>query len=312
MIKFGLGASDQAVGDAIKWIIARQNADGGWGFKKDDQSRLFPTCFALVAMFRAFMVARSNDSIRASLLAGLALLTKSFRQEDGSFGDVDRLQGVHTTCAVLVLQAARRASLGQDGEMERDALVWLMRHPDRARSLEEEWIEIDSDPSGDANYPFLFMTEASLLMALVEAEADLFTASELARGTLLVLKDKFDDRTGGFYGYRVFTWSTARALSALTIAKTKFKDFPSRKSEIPETTAVNSRLAAASILLVAFVAVLVFSWAKATDLIVLALFGMTVLAVVLAMGYIKEATFKDLFATVSSQGKPDAKSDGGD
>jgi hypothetical protein len=57
------------------------------------------------------------------------------------------------------------------------------------------------------------------------------------------LKDKIDENTGAFYGPRLFSWATAKALSALAVlqkhAGTEYPDLPARAD--PESRILNPR-----------------------------------------------------------------------
>ena len=78
----------------------------------------------------------------------------------------------------------------------------------------------------------MFMTDTLLIRLLMGSDNVDDRGTLLACDAMNSLKDKVDENTGAFYGARLFSWSTAKALSALTLlrqhAGAEYPDFPQR------------------------------------------------------------------------------------
>lgn len=287
LIKAGRGIEDEVVKNAVAWILTTRNEDKGWGYRHSLPSSLTATCSALMALLEACRA--GLETLRLEISAGLGLLISKFRNNDGSFGEPGDLRAVHTIYATLVLQAARGCQLNPYSKEEMQAIAWLREHPDDAQRLVEERILVDPG-DGRGNYGFLFMTDSLLIRVLVGSEDQKYRSSKLARDAMLSLSAKMDP-DGGFYGNRVFSWATAKALSALSVARTEFSDFPRRRPEFAGRKVGHFILGFAVLLMLAVV------YLAATDnlgLLAAGLFMFLMLACLVAYGAIRERTFKEL------------------
>ncbi len=115
-----------------------------------------PTCLALLALLETCK--GGMDTCRAAIEEGIELLVTEHQNPDGSFGTADNLVAPHTIYGAMVLQEARLQHLRCYPENEREAIDWLLLHPDDAKRLVEEDL-----PIGEGAYGFLFMTDSLLL-----------------------------------------------------------------------------------------------------------------------------------------------------
>ncbi len=287
LIKAGQGVNTGPVESAVNWLLSIKNEDSGWGYCKGSPSYLMPTCFAMMALLAACRA--GMNQCEDPITSGLQLLVQRYSTPEGCFDVPGPLRAVHTIYTVLVLQEARRAALSVFTQKETEAIRWLLRNPDDATKMVEEIITID--PATErGNYGFTFMTDSLLIRVLIGSKEKEHRESGLARDAMLSLKDKMDV-DGGFYGYRVFSWSTAKVISALCVAKSEYKDFPRRRPEYPGRKSGNFIFAFA-VLLSGFVVYLTmkggFSWLQALFLAFL------MLASLLAYGKIGEKSFTEL------------------
>jgi hypothetical protein len=169
---------------------------------------------------------------------GLGFLTDiCCKRNQEAFGPPGAEQGIHTIHAVLALQKARRYNIPHNPKKELYGLHWLMEHKEEATNLIEEIVTID--PIRDrcetkpiinkqcADYGFMFMTEALLIRALCGAENKEYLESDIGKIAQRRLRQRINE-TGGFYGFRVFSWSTAKGIHALSALQA------SGKTELPE------------------------------------------------------------------------------
>lgn len=286
LIKAGTWVNKEPVKNAIDWLLAIRNEDNGWGYRRDTPSEPMPTCFALMALLEVYNA--KMEECQQPAIDGLKFLVGNYCNTTGSFGAEGPLEAVNTIYAALVLQEARRCELSSYFNKEERAIEWLLTHPDKARKLVEGRIMIDTD--GRFNYDFLFMTHSLLIRVLAGSVHKEHQNSKLARETLITLGDKMDP-SGGFYGDRVFSWSTAKVLSALSMAVSHFQEFPERS---PEYSGLKAGILVwiFAILLSAFVVYLTIN--ESFKLLHAGVFIFLMLASLLAYGMIGEKTFKEL------------------
>jgi hypothetical protein len=274
--KAGCGSGDEPVAKAIAWLVATQDdTDGGWGYSAAQRpSMVVPTCSALTALLGA-----EGTDCHDCIERGLDFLS-SARNEDGSFGADPQLRGATTIAAVLALQRARTGGFRVVATHETEGLAWLLRHPDAALGAVEE--EVVLDPREPLlNYSFLHLTWTGLIAALGNAGDRGYAESALFGKALRRIRDDRVESSGGFFGPRVFSWSTARSATALWQAKHHQAVIPSRPAETPpppvEASASSSRARAVvvGLLVLVLVAVVVLSlldaWTLGAGVIFLAL-----------------------------------------
>ncbi|HEX8688666.1 MAG TPA: prenyltransferase/squalene oxidase repeat-containing protein [Solirubrobacterales bacterium] len=212
-----------AVALGVRWLLSVRNSDGGWGYRSDVSSEVLPTCFAVSALLSvAAAEAEDCDSV---IEKGLEFLV-SRQRANGSFGAEDPLSGVRTAYAALCLQRGERCRLRADRDARDHAIAWLEANPVPALREVEETMEIDPDRDDPrADYTFLFMSEALVVRLLSESPDRQVRTGQLAREAMEALY-KAMASDGGFFGQRVYSWSTARAAYALAAARRNFHTFP--------------------------------------------------------------------------------------
>jgi hypothetical protein len=307
-VNTGESTEEGPLAASVGWLLGRQNktdADSGWGYQRGEASSVFPTCFALLALMAASR-STPQDPWKDPVEKGLKHLTDKFLHVDGSFG-TGLLTAAHTIYACIVLQTARVGSYRIVASAENDAIQWLLKNQDDALSPVEEKITID--PEKAADYPFMFTMEPLLLRALGNAQDASTRDTKLWIDVQRSIRAAFDDETGGFYGRRVFSWSTANGLYAVRSSEQHLKDIPPRPAEDPSSIKVGTIIVVLVALLAGGVVYLAheghFTTLVASVLIVL------VLAVLLAFGQIREATFKDLVLRLMPGANKNGKDDKG-
>lgn len=313
LIKAGEGINEVPVESALEWLLTcRDESSKGWGYAHDKPNALIPTCFALTALLEACNA--GAGVYQTQILESLQHLVDFYYNDGGddvrgSFGEPGPLQGVHTIFAALVLQSARNNQLSRYEKHEKQAVEWLLRHPDEAIRLKEEWVSIDQNFSVDGQkggYGFMFMTDTLLIRLLVGSDNMDDKRSALAHEAMHSLKDKIDENTGAFYGPRLFSWATAKALSALTVlqkhAGAEYPDFPARTPE-SRSAAVGWKIGPVIIAFAILLSGLGF-YLMVTEkfgLLAFSFFVIMMLAALLAYGAIGEKTFKELFRSLGKR-----------
>jgi len=166
LIKAGRGVDQEPVKNAVNWLLHCRRLDNGWSGHKESASTFMPTCFVLLALIEACRAGMTR--CKRKIEEGVRFLVDHYQKPEGCFDDPGPLRAVHTIYGTLTLQAVRRANLGRYAQEEKQAIEWLLRHPDEARKQVEEQLEID--PRGRGNYGFLFMTESLLIRSLMSSE----------------------------------------------------------------------------------------------------------------------------------------------
>lgn len=311
LLKAGVGIDQRPVQEAIKWLLAiRDQHTKGWGYTRVKSSELMPTCFALIALLEAHKASRGvyQEQIRESM----KYLVDTYYHDGGdevrgTFGDSGELQGVHTIYAALVLQVARINDFIVYLKQEKQAIEWLQLHPDQAIRLREEWVAIDDSKATGGNaggYGFMFMTDTLLIKLLMGSDNVSDRGSRLALDAMHSLKDKLDQNTGAFYGSRLFSWSTAKSMDALSFlqknAASEYPDFPQRPPEY-NGLKIGPVILGLSVLLSGFGFYLMVN--DKFSLLAFSFFAIMMLSALLAYGAIGEKTFKELFSGLSNPQK---------
>jgi hypothetical protein len=304
LINTGEGSEKPILAAAIAWLVGRQNAtngDTGWGFQRGMESKVLPTCFALLALMAA-SIANPTNPWKNSIELGLKRLTDVFRKADGSF-DAGILAAAHTIYACLVLKAARVGGYSIVASAEKDAIRWLLNNQDDALSPVEEKIEID--PIAAADYSFTFMMEALLLRVLGNSQDAGDRETQLWLNAQRAMRDAYDDTTGGFYGRRVFSWSTANGLYAVRSSEHSLQPIPPRPAEDPGGIKVGNIILFLALVLIG--AVVYLAAVDKFTILLAIFFGGLVLGCLLAYGKIGERTFTQLVSQLIGAAKKDGE-----
>jgi prenyltransferase beta subunit len=291
------GEDLKCVESAVEWLIERQNntgTDAGWGYRRGSETKILPTCFALLALIAASPVS-GKSAARDAVERGLKHVVEKLRNKDGSFGS-GPLTAAHTIYVCLVLQAARDRGFSTVAHVENAAIRWLLRNQDDALAPVEEMIEIDADAV--TNYPFMFTMEALLLRVLANSQDDGHRRTRLWLDIQRSIHGAFDEYTGGFYGRRVFSWSTANGLYAIRCSEEKLGSIPGREPEADQPKGgikVGHAIMGFALILAMF-ALYLTNAGKFGTLQAVFFFAL-VLACLVAYGSIGELTFKELISS---------------
>jgi hypothetical protein len=292
LVKGGKGLDIGPVQEAVRWLAERQNkhkGDHGWGFRPGDAGRLLPTCFAVLSFLRTSTTGDQNPW-KEEIEEGLRFLVRKFKRPDGSFGE-GSLQASHTIFAALALGAARDCGLSSNFPLEKRAIEWLLSEPDKALRSAEETIRIDPEEGGDGDYGFHFQTEAFLLRVLGESALQEHRSTELWLRVQRSLSSNFDQNTGGFYGQRVFSWSTAAALHSIKLTERRLQEIPASPAEYPGMK-IGSVIVVLAVIIIG--GVIYLSMEGHFGTLHAAIFGFLMLACLLAYGRLGENTFREL------------------
>jgi hypothetical protein len=295
LIKAGRPRDSEPVTKGMAWLLSIRNADNSWGYRKGSQSELLPTCCALLALLKACEPNsdKDKDPLKNAIEGGLKSLVENYQAISGSFNrSGDYFEGLHTVYAVLVLQGARHSGFGKYIREEKNALDWLLQHQDKASRAVEEIIKIDpirdDKGYGKGDYGFFCNTDLPLLKVL--SNSGEYSDSKLARNTMINIGNRRDE-SGGFFGHRVFTWSTAHAICGLNAAESKFPQIPVSTPEYVGIKVGTPILVFAIIVFAGTVYMSVMGSFKEIQAVV-SVFLM--LALLLANGFIGEKTFTEL------------------
>jgi hypothetical protein len=208
----------------IKWLLRTQNDDGGWGYKSNHTSRLFPSCLALKALIRIY--AAGDTKLEGTISKGLKHILK-YRNDGGSFGNQVGLEVSHTLHVIHVLQLAVKQKLSNSDSDIREARDWIGQNRNRIAKWGAEIILIGDVDGSPYNYTFSHINPV-LYLTMVDQYVDL--QDEIARDALLVVHDNMDPITKGFCAKRSVSWATANTITGLVASKTAIQMFPDRKS----------------------------------------------------------------------------------
>jgi hypothetical protein len=279
---------ESKVQEGLAWLLARQNSNKGatgWGYQRSSKNDIIPSSFALLALIEASGTGMT-DELKRAIEMGLKYLVGQQNKASGLVGAADAMAGARTTYAVLALQAASRRNLSVHAAEEKLAIHWVLANPVQSRATAEETAAID--PQGTGNYDFLFMPK---LLTVQFQDLEHKAVQEL----LLDFSDDFDDASGGFYGRRIFSWSTALALQALSASHLEALPVP---AAVYTGSTVGIAVLAFGVILVG--AVLLLAMKQLYSALVAMTFVIVLLAVLLAYGTISNKTFQELFLVVAA------------
>lgn len=300
-VRAKVATTDSAVDSGVRWLLGRQNDDGGWGVVRGGHTRLLPTCSALSALMAVFGAGEVDTTKRRAAApdiaqavdAGIAYLTGVAQHRRGFFSTsriADNVAAAHTIHAALVLQRARATGFVRSARAERRAINWLLASQDEARRLVVE--EVELDPAN--RYPFLHVTDTMLIRLLSGSSRAGDRKSLLFRAALYSVKDRIEPDRGACYGFRLFTWSTSRAVSAMSAAAEWDDDFPERPVEYSKSVSRLLTWIMAGIIALAFVLGVLDRFSPVTA----GFFMFVVLVMLLANQLIGEKAFVQLAQAV--------------
>jgi len=244
------------------------------------------------------MVHASNagvPNLQKPVEEALGFLANKWRNADGSFG-TGVTQGVHTIYSALALQGAQQAHFQLPGkDYDADALSWLRMNPREARTMVEEYVRIDPQPNGPANYQYTFVTDALLVRVLTASSVQEHRQSKFASEALTSLGEDFDDASGGFYGRHVFSWATAWALKALQEAEQVYPEVPEPKPD-PPGARIGTYVLLLAVIELAVTVYLIHTHQLST--LIISFLILLMFATLLAFGLIGEKTFSGIIEKI--------------
>lgn len=292
--KTGVGSDEPATERAVDWLVRAQGGDGGWAYSPQNESSVvLATCASLEALIGADAVDCGSCVDR-----GQEYLART-QNEDGSFGQDSLLQGPATVGAVTTFQRLRNAGRSTPYQVEEDAIEWILTHKDAVmRPIEQE---ITLDPQEPRlTYSFLHFPATGVIAALVGAKGEDYTSKQLFIQALRAIGDRVDRNSGGIFGDRVLSWSTARGGLALWHAAPHCSEIPLRSPEpstvrglaIPQWTLIGIGLVLVSVV-VALSLAGVFGGLQAGVIV------MILLALLLGLNFVSADQFERLFSRFS-------------
>jgi prenyltransferase beta subunit len=260
--------SDPMIKRAVHWLFDVQNDAGGWGPTRDKLTQMLPTCQALLGLLAAH---DPNEKPAPEITRGLDYVL-ACQRPGGFFGCDDiasHLAAPHTIFAILVLQAARSLGVVSNSKSEERGIDWLLASQDDAKRLVCETIEL----SPENQYPFVYVTDSLLIRVLNNSKRKADRESLMYRASLYNVKDRIEPAEGACFGYRTFTWSTARAIEGMSAAATTQTTFPSRPAEYSAGPRLRWWLTLMMLVVLAVAALLAFSetlspWAAGVILVI--------------------------------------------
>jgi prenyltransferase beta subunit len=293
--------TDPMITGAVRWLFEVQNDDGGWGPTRGKPTQMLPTCQALLGLLA---VRDRDDSVAPGITRGLAYVIGCQRRA-GFFGCDEipsHLAAPHTIFALLVLQAARDQGMVSDAKSEERGIDWLLASQDDAKRLVCEKIEL----TPDNHYDFLYVTDSLLIRVLNNSRRKDDRNSILYRASLYSVKDRIEPERGACFGYRPFTWSTARAIVGMSAAATTETTFPSRPAEYSVGSGARWVLSVLMLLILGGAAALAFFGSFSAQ--VFGFFALVVLVLLLLSRVISVAVFERLVrGLVGGRGTSEAR-----
>ena len=291
----GTPPDDPMVTSAVSWLLNARNGGGTWGCSRSTPARILPTCQAMLGLMAVRAQTPVDDSpefttMTAALADGVNLLLQN-QSRSGFFSATDvasHLAAPHTIYAVLVLQRARKIGIHSDSKPERRAIDWLLASQDDARRLVSERIEL----APDNGYDFLYVTDSLLIGMLHDSDRKGDREGVLYTAALYSVKDRIEPGRGACYGYRSFTWSTARAISGISAAAASLTSFPDRRAEYHARTVASGWLTAAMLALLALSTILGLTGTFSAQLA--GFFSLMVFVLLFVSGKIKAPLFERL------------------
>ena len=287
--------SDPMITRAVDWLVEVQNDDGGWGPTRGKPTQMMPTCQALLGLLA---VHHPGGEVPPTLTRGLEYVIGC--QRDAGFFGCDEiashLAAPHTIYGVLVLQTARAQGILRGSKSEEKGIDWLLASQDDAKRLVCENIEL----TPENQYDFLYVTDSLLIRVLNNSKRKADTKSLLYRASLYSVKDRIEPAHGACFGYRPFTWSTARAITGMSAAATTETTFPSRPAEYSVGPRVRWWLTVAMLLILGGAAVLAFAGAFSAQ--AFGFFALVVFVLLLLSRVIGVDLFERLVQSVISIG----------
>ena len=280
----GKSSTHTAVKACVKWLVQTQNKkDHGWSYSSNQENQLFPTCMALKALMQ--ICQSGNKKTNESIQKGLDNL-KSYQNEDGSYGKVHDLEVAHTLYVIQTYSMASELGFTIPSRAIKVATYWIQQRKQDALRWSTETILLKSDPKSPYNYTFSHINPALYLEVV---DKNIREEDDIARDSLIAIRDNMDVPTHAFCAKRPVSWATAKTLLGLTPARPIFHDFPLKSKSVPIKFGLKHYLLIA---LAAFVLIsAVLAALNRLSVTFASILFLVILAILLIYGYISERSF---------------------
>jgi uncharacterized membrane protein len=158
------------------------------------------------------------------------------------------------------------------------------------------------DPNEDGNYGMLYMPK--LLTVRMQG-----LPPEVVRALLDDFNENFDDASGGYYGRRIFSWSTAQALQALSASRLETLPDP-EPMRLPAVQESTKLLAAVGFLMALLIVIVILALRQVITITAAILLTLVLYAFLLTLRAIQEGTFERLVLALPNLFQRGSKSQG--
>jgi hypothetical protein len=304
----GVSLSETSIIQGVEWLIKTQNHDGGWGYTRNHQSELFPTCITLKTILKICPLNDAGDhslcrnsNLEKVILDGFKYI-RSCRNEDGSFGRTPGLLVPHTLHVIDVINlAGKQEHLVPKAYFDdiKPAIDWIEDNKKDVLRWSTETVSIGESYDSPYNYTFSHINPSFYLRfvfpVILEKVGKKFNSeSALARYALEATFDNIDDPSSNSHGFcakRPVSWATSHTIAGLSKAKATYRNFPER--ELPSTNLSERHYLLIFLIFITILSTILSLLDKLSGF-QLTFFLLAILASLLIYGYISEKSFIDL------------------
>ncbi|MCZ8247987.1 MAG: prenyltransferase/squalene oxidase repeat-containing protein [Microcystis sp.] len=301
----GVSLHNSVITQGVEWLIHTQNADGGWGYTRNHESHLFPTCVTLKTILRICPLDNTsehslcrNSNLEKVILDAFKHI-HTYRNNDGSFGKEPELLVPHTLHVIDVINMADKQENLIPKIYFRDikpAIDWIDDNKKCVLQWTTETVSIGEGYNSQYNYTFSHINPSLYLrfvfpIILEKVGSNFNSENALARYALEATFDNIDNSSSnaqGFCAKRPVSWATSHTIVGLSKAKSTYINFPER--ELPSTK-LNERHYLLIFLIVIIVLSTILSLINKLTGLQSTLFLLVILALLLIYGYISERSF---------------------
>ncbi|MGG6297858.1 hypothetical protein ACQ4M4_25985 [Leptolyngbya sp. AN02str] len=301
----GVSLHNPAIIQGIEWLIHTQNIDGGWGYTRNHESHLFPTCITLKTLLKICPLDNTSDYslCRNSNLEKVILDAfkhiRTYRNNDGSFGKEPGLLVPHTLHVIDLINMADKQDSFIPKMYFKDikpAIDWIEDNKKYVLQWTTEIVSIGESRHSTYNYTFSHINPSLYLrfvlpIVLEKVGSKFNSENALARYALEATLDNIDDPSSnsqGFCAKRPVSWATSHTITGLSKAKSTYINFPER--ELPSTKLTERHYLLLFLIFIIILSTILSLLDKLSGL-QSTLFLLAILALLLIYGYISERSF---------------------